>query len=832
MDKIAQAITRLFDKHRIVFWYDAKKELRPEYESLWLADVEKIELANNEYGIKHLILREKPNQKFLLYREGPQPDELNNWLLDIQLSQGLFSADQVSLWINELELSPSLWNLVQEHIEFFKDEKRRLALKSRLDKHDSHPAIRTKMLAVCVNSQTEGRLESILEVLLAEIAENKHAKFDLIQQSNLDSFLWSRLETQLGYNSKTPSIRDFAIDLFKACYSQSLEEASSLTQDALIFLKRWRDSVKHRSAFEKLSEECASILGIEKDLQKREISKLAEVDFFRLIDQKILDDLRQQILESIISAGDCANFIWRRRNTHWFNEFSDVYEALYYGSQFIAELENADLRMESMSDGIHKYQNTWYRLDQYYRKFVFHVRASSQNTLLGKLIERIENLYSNNFLLTVNDNFQRFVDSTEGWSAAPLLIQSDFFNNRINEFLRTKNKVAVIISDALRYEIGQELVEAIEKEEGYTAEIEPMLSMLPSYTQLGMAALLPHRELTILKDGTVHVDGQSSQGLDNRSRILSGAVDKGAIALRAEDFLSMNRDKYREVTKGAQVVYIYHDQIDHAGDDKVSEGRVFDVVDKAFEEIFNVLKKLYDSFFANVLITADHGFIYQNQPIDESEFASLDVQGENIQYRHRRFVIGTGLKASSSVKHYRAKDVGLKGNFEIAIPKSIKRLRLQGSGSRYVHGGAALQEVVIPLIKVNKKRSYDTELVGVDIIKSSSAFTITSGQFAVVFYQTEPVSGKVLSRELRAGIYSQDGTLLSDIHNLNFDLTSENSREREVPVRFVLSRQADEANNQTVYLRLEEPVVGTSHYKEYKSMPYQLRRSFTTDFDL
>src|SRR4030095_16670544 len=116
---------------------------------------------------------------------------------------------------------------------------------------------------------------------------------------------------------------------------------------------------------------------------------------------------------------------------------------------------------------------------------------------------------------------------------------------------------------------------------------------------------------------------------------------------------------------------------------------------------------LYDSYFINILITADHGFIYQNQPIDESEFASLDVQGDEIHYRNRTFVLGTGLKQSHSIKHYRAPDVGLKGDFEIAIPKSIKRLRLHGSGSRYVHGGTALQEVVIHLIKVNKKRSSD-----------------------------------------------------------------------------------------------------------------------------
>ena len=69
-NRIAQALANLFDRHRIVFWYDAKKELRNDFEALSLPGVEKLELANNEFGVKHKILREQPTQKFLLYREG------------------------------------------------------------------------------------------------------------------------------------------------------------------------------------------------------------------------------------------------------------------------------------------------------------------------------------------------------------------------------------------------------------------------------------------------------------------------------------------------------------------------------------------------------------------------------------------------------------------------------------------------------------------------------------------------------------------------------------------------------------------------------------------
>ncbi|PIX52698.1 MAG: hypothetical protein COZ51_02765, partial [Candidatus Aquicultor secundus] len=70
MDKqIAQALQRLFERHRIVFWNDTNRELRSDFDALKLAGVEKIELTNNEFGVKYRILREQPEDRFLLYRE-------------------------------------------------------------------------------------------------------------------------------------------------------------------------------------------------------------------------------------------------------------------------------------------------------------------------------------------------------------------------------------------------------------------------------------------------------------------------------------------------------------------------------------------------------------------------------------------------------------------------------------------------------------------------------------------------------------------------------------------------------------------------------------------
>src|SRR5690606_27868317 len=150
-------------------------------------------------------------------------------------------------------------------------------------------------------------------------------------------------------------------------------------------------------------------------------------------------------------------------------------------------------------------------------------KGAGQATLLGDLSDQIENHYVNSYLVRLNEAWQAQVDKAGRWVAPPVRSQREFYNTFVGEFRRREQKVAVIISDALRYEIADELAVRIRKLDRYETEIEPMLGCLPSYTQLGMAALLPNETLEIADDSTaiVTVDGQSSQGLENRNKILA-----------------------------------------------------------------------------------------------------------------------------------------------------------------------------------------------------------------------------------------------------------------------------------------------------------------------
>lgn len=820
----------LFEKHRIVFWYDAKCELRASFEALDLEGVEKCEICNNEYALKYRLLREAPQQKFLLYHEGPQPTDIENWLLDILLAHAEFKADQVSLYLSDLALGSDLAETIRQHHSFFAEAKRKDRLKAMLEENDSAYNIRLKMLAVCVGS--EPRIDSIVEALLQALSKEDERKFSLIQYCQLEAFLWELLQREYAYTAKTPSLLDFVFELFTSCYAMEVEGESHLSADALVLLKRWKDSRSLADSFEQLSQRYADEFHIEQRIATQDIRDLVSVDYFRVIDEKITQEIKQALVQRSLSAQDVVTWVRQRQTSRWYSEFQYHYQLLEAAAKFFQASNDTSLSMDSLVDGIQRYADKGYRLDLYYRQFIYAMMRLEDSTWAQDLYETIENIYVNDYVPTLNQYFQHYVDKTTQWRAYPIVGQSQFFAHYVQPFLNKGNKVCVIISDALRYEIGAELADLIAQENRMTAHIDPMLSALPSYTQLGMASLLPHRALEIMSNdtATVMVDAQSSQGRDNRHQILQTALNGRGSAYRYDEVINFNREELREVLRNNDVVYIYHNRIDAVGDKQISERQVFTAVHETLEAMLKLVKKLTNASVSNILLTADHGFLYQHRDLDKSDYTEVDATGEKIWIKNRRYVIGKGLEDSPSLCKFSAQALGLQGDYEVQIPKTVNRLRLQGSGSAFVHGGATLQEVVVPVLKINKGRQDDVSLVDVDILSGASQ-VITLAQLAVRFYQHTVVTPKCQPRYLRVGLYTLRGEVISDQHELVFDLTSENPRDREVQVQLMLTQKADRANNQEVILRVDEKLPGTSQYREYKSIRYTIRRTFSTDFD-
>ena len=112
MNKIEDALSKLFNKHRIIFWYDEKERLKEEFEELVLGGVEKVVIKNNQFYVKYLISREKPSTQFLLYLPYNKPNNVENWLLDMELAYYVFQTRQEAMFAQELELDYDFTNLM------------------------------------------------------------------------------------------------------------------------------------------------------------------------------------------------------------------------------------------------------------------------------------------------------------------------------------------------------------------------------------------------------------------------------------------------------------------------------------------------------------------------------------------------------------------------------------------------------------------------------------------------------------------------------------------------------------------------------------------------
>ena len=171
----------------------------------------------------------------------------------------------------------------------------------------------------------------------------------------------------------------------------------------------------------------------------------------------------------------------------------------------------------------------------------------------------------------------------------------------------------------MRYEVGCTLFEKLNADEKCTVKIDMMQSVLPSYTRLGMAALLPHRSLEMTDGFEVLVDGKSCDDTLHREPILK-EYNRNSRCVQYDDIKGMSVAQLRAVFANQEVVYVYHNQIDARGDKLNTENEVFTACEEAIDEIFSIIKRLTTS--ANTIhfiVTADHGFIYKRDRIAESD---------------------------------------------------------------------------------------------------------------------------------------------------------------------------------------------------------------------
>ena len=865
--QITDALDRVFnDEHvRIVFWNDPDREFIETLPDIALAGVEVLKL--DEVGaleVKVRIEQDDPTGRYLLYSPAEEPDYEDDWLLDMRLYGRSFRADRASIILQELGLAHQhLRQHLAKRRKFFDNKERLHKLTSLVSPEDSELDLDCKMLAVVAKAD-QPELFNIVRTLFHSMTEGDAPDLEAIpptwaqiERFELDEPFWMMIKTVFGYGEEAPTLKNLLIRLLVSDYAhhlvkelpgalQHLQLPRSGAANAVVCLAQWRDSSSKSSSYDVLAVEVGSLLHMPDHLYGCEVEELLDVITFLDVEKCIVQGLLDRVtsMTESIDPNAIGSIVARRQAGHWVSSGSvpeaqrkarrAVYEALAVAAQFL-HLRNAyeaGFDFPDMTAMYKGYETELFRFDQLYRHFCENadVAAAQGWDMLKPLREEIEACYCNGYLAKLALAWGKFVDAElpERWTIDGVRNQYQFFARHVGPWLNEsdKRRAFVIISDAMRYEVAEELTTCLNGTYRVQAELSSQLGVLPSYTALGMASLLPHSKLEYTEKGGVLVDGKPTASLEQRDEILSAA---GGMAVKADQLLALKKEGGREFIVGKRLVYIYHDEIDARGDKAATEGDTFEAVGKTIQELADLVRYVVNNLNANyVVITADHGFLFTETAPSDPDKSRLEDKPDGTVMAKKRYLLGYDLPDHEQAwRGDTAMTAEAEGGLQFWVPKGNNRFHFTG-GARFIHGGAMLQEIVVPVIKVkhikdkgSREKTQSTH-VAVQVLGTTHKITAPKHRFNLL--QMEPVAERAKAVTLKIAVYEGDEPVTS-IEAVTFDSPSSNLDERQKSV--ILTLQDRPYDKRTPYrLVLRDADTGI----EQASLAVIIDRAIIDDF--
>lgn len=847
LDRVQLTLQSLFAddrrwKHqgrRLVFWYDEAGEFADEIQQLELRDVKVAVIGDTPFALKRQLLVEDPQSPYLLYAAQPKPEDAQNWLLDLQLTGVPFSADRATMIAADLGLNDrSLENTIRTYPKFFNSVRRveeLLALK--LPQEATERELLAGMLAVTVKEKTPEGRAVVRKVLLGGL-EGEHVAWQDIQKFGLSEAFWDLARTATGFRAEAPTLRRLFIAVLLAHLAYQLEGdippqfaeqlPPSLTP-GYSFIATWMRDSRDQVRLRELIAEVEDDLGIAAWAQTLELKALRAADTFPVLEKVAL----RHLVTSLSAGGrpaEVAELARERLAYQYAAPLQHEYRAVIAAAEFLRRQEMFAGPFPASTDLLlDRYVSDWYQFDRLYREYVTAANQASKD-LLGQLTERIEHQYVEWFQTGLG---QAWTDAFDPALPARLDVQRrqwSFYRWHVEPLLQRndRDRVVVVISDALRYEVATELREVLLTELRGEVSLGSMLSTLPSQTRWGMAALLPGEELTWDGDGErVLRSGLPTHHGDREAHLTRTGYP--SLVMKLKELLAMTTENARAALDGKRLVYVYHDPIDTKGDKVSTEHEVFQACEQAVGELNRAVKRLVNNLnVSTVIVTADHGFLYQRQKIEEPDKLEVPVKGQDI-YINRRVVLASELPPSEGslrvdLPAYQPVTGPLQGLF----PRSTLRYRTPGGGAQYVHGGASLQEMIVPVLTYRHKRSTPggaqaSRKVKVELVSRSRR--VSNNVFNVSLVQAEAVSERVRPRTVTVIMLDSAGQAVTDQKRVTLESTSPHPTERQQNVR--LSVTIPDPDEQATYFLT---VTDDEDKLELLREPWEIRIAFKDDF--
>lgn len=446
------------------------------------------------------------------------------------------------------------------------------------------------------------------------------------------------------------------------------------------------------------------------------------------------------------------------------------------------------LTLNTADEYVMRYESDYCFIDQYYRQANETYFGIDPTCELFDAVQKVKRGLDQNYSKLcnrINLEWIRCLKETGGMDEVHLLRQYNFYDEKIKS---VQKKVAVIVSDALRYEVAQELIGELARFK-HIATLKPAIAMLPSETKYCKPSLLPHRELKLYGKGEeqdMAVDDHILDTTQKRSEHLQVYRD-GAVCVPFETVAEYNQEKNREIFKHP-LVYIFHDVIDKTGHDGNAKQIVNSCRD-AITELKKMIPKIHASYnVTEVYITSDHGFLFNDIMFADKDKHKIE---EDCLERSTRYYLTKSKDEVSGVVKFPLNEVsGMVnvGDVMVAVPMGTNRFAAPSGGYMFTHGGAALQELIIPVITSRQERDDNKQPVGVMILDRRLSMQASRLRFKML--QTEAVSMDMKERPIRVALYHNDEPV-TPVKDILLDKTDPSLDNRKIQVDLTLNKNID-----------------------------------------
>jgi uncharacterized protein (TIGR02687 family) len=804
---------------RILFFFDENEEYLEDVRSLEISDIQVEYYANNPFSLKCKLVDELKDSKVLLYLPMAHPNTQDGYhkfpLLGLLIANKELQLDNVGGFMEEFGLQRHQKSLVSRYIKELKYSGVQEVCRPILTAANfEEPALQRGLVSAFLKfKQVESWSVLVAKLIALSIEqENKDLArcFKKVQELNFKDEVIKRLHEYTGLSVQHLN-QDAVREVGRSVLYNRIMQTMDATKSQDPYVKYKIKDAGHITRLNQMMQEAERNVGIRDDFEEaiqlagKDIrgSKLIEVYGEETEFAEYNTEMIWAIVAKLVAhlSSSPAQVIKRLDSISLQSSIDlSVRSTLRYlvqvakMNQYIAGMKGYIL--DRPEEYVQSYTQDWYKIDSSYRKAIasyknldFTEIPSSVN--IDDIQAQLNQLYEKHTHELNREWLKCMAQFKFDYHLINVPKQYDFYKT---EIANADQKVVVIISDALRYEAGVELLSEMHGDAKNTAEIRHILASIPSKTSIGMAQLLPGKEKKF-NQGEIIVNSIASAGTGNRSKILQ-LGQSASRAIQYADLEGLGRPEVREIFKD-NVVYVYHDVIDATGDKKSSERRTFEVVKDGIEELRRFVKLLHGSYnVAKVIITADHGFLYNDRELEEKDKEDVEVK-DPVQSHNRYFITKEPLTTNMGYSFPLSSTTSFDDKLYVNIPASVNRYKKQGVGHQFVHGGGSLQELIVPLIESSRKRIEVTKKVTPMLIYKGG-LKIVSNILKVNLLQEMEVSRLEKERTLKIALYS-GSTKVSNEETVVLNFTSESLSDRMVRVELVLS--GDAANESFLKLK-------------------------------